>query len=236
MFDLGTIVVAGHVLFAGLWLGVDIGTYLSFRVVVDRSNAVEARVVMARYFALVNMGPRTALIVTFGLGLLASVLRLDAFSNDVWRVVWLVAFVMSIAWLVVEWMLFWLRHPQQGDRRTSSQVNLGRRLAVADTAIRIAAGVLLVAAGLFTLVTDGPTPLAVFGWKMLLFAGVVGIGWWLLEMLPQVTAAMQEIFIKGSSDQREYKLQSLARPMSLLIFGTWGLLVTIIWISVAYIP
>lgn len=236
MFDLATIVVAIHVLFAGLWLGADMGTFLSFRMVLDRTHAVETRIVMARYFALIDMGPRSALIVMFGLGLLASEMRWNAFSNDAWHVVWLVAVVMAAVWLAIVWTLFWMRHPKQGDRRTSSQVKLGNRLAMADTGIRLAAIVLLLAAGISTLVTDGPAPLDVFGWKMILLAGIVGIGVWLRRILPEVAAAMQEIFIKGSSDEREFELQRLARPTQLLVFGIWALVITIIWISVAYIP
>ena len=61
LFDANSIAVAIHVALAGLWIGADLGTFLSYRRVIDPSLEVSTRKEMARYFALIDMGPPLAL-------------------------------------------------------------------------------------------------------------------------------------------------------------------------------
>ena len=113
MFDTNSIAVAIHVLFAGLWIGADLGTFLSYRRVIDPTLEVGTRRAMARYFALIDMGPRTALIVMLGLGLYLAYDRGYGFTSGAWQVAAWIMIIASFLWLALVWYLHWAGEPER---------------------------------------------------------------------------------------------------------------------------
>jgi len=236
MFEVGSVALTIHVILAGLWLGADLGTFLSFRKVIDPTLSVESRLEMSRYFALIDMGPRSALVAMFGLGIYLSHARWASFSAGWWEVAGQAAMLASVLWLAAVWVLFWIQHPKPGQSRTAGQVAAGKRLATTDLLFRMVVVVFLLTAGVSSITGGEPSPLDVLGWKMVLLAGIVSVGIGLRFILPGVVGAMTDIFVNGSTLEREALLVRRARPTQGLVFIIWTLVIIIIWISVSNIP
>ena len=229
MFDTNSIAVAIHVLFAGLWIGADLGTFLSYRRVIDPTLEVGTRRAMARYFALIDMGPRTALIVMLGLGLYLAYDRGYGFTSGAWQVAAWIMIIASFLWLALVWYLHWAGEPE----RSATHARPLSVLRKVDLGWRGVVAVFLIAAGIGTLTSQDPALLDVLGWKMLMLAGIVIIGIVMRFVLPGVLGIIGAIFTEGSTPEREAELRRRSVPVQGLVFGIWVLVLATIWTSVS---
>ena len=229
MFDPNSIAVAIHVLFAGLWIGADLGTFLSYRRVIDPSLDVGTRRAMARYFALIDMGPRTALIVMLGLGLYLTYDRGYGFTSGVWQTAAWVMILASFLWIALVWYLHWASEPERSAEH-AGRLSVLRKV---DLGWRVVVAVFLVVAGVGTLASRDPALLDVLGWKMLMLAGIVIIGIAMRFVLPGVLGLIASIFTEGSTPEREAELRRRSVPVQGLVFGIWVLVLATIWTSVS---
>ncbi|MGI9667230.1 MAG: hypothetical protein ACR2N2_09035 [Acidimicrobiia bacterium] len=231
--DPNAIALAVHILFAGLWIGADLGTFLSYRRVLDENLDIPSRKAMAGYFAWIDMGPRSALIVMFGLGIYLAFDRGFGFQQDPWRALAIVMMVLSIVWLVGIWYLHWVQHPRAGETRSSAHNAAAGTIRKLDIGWRAVVLVFLLVAGVGTLSSKNPALLDVLGWKMILLAAIVAIGIVMRFVLPSVLGTLGSIFVDGSTPEREAQLKRQSVPVQLLVFGIWILVMLIIWTSVS---
>lgn len=130
---------AAHILVIGYWLGTDLAVYYISGFIVDPKRPSPVRMFATKVMLVLDMVPRTALILTvvIGLTLTAGIGFMPALQP------WLpLAWVLSLVWLALTWTVYKLG---------SSAV--GRRLGQVDFVFRI----LVVAAGVW-LAIDATQP------------------------------------------------------------------------------
>jgi hypothetical protein len=123
--DYGWWVVA-HILAAGYWLGTDLAVYYTAGTIANRKAPTAARVWAGKTMLLLDMVPRTCLILTlaFGLTLAARAGFLAALAP------WLPAiWIGGAAWLALTWSVFRLEHSALGHRL--AQIDFGLRIVIA---------------------------------------------------------------------------------------------------------
>jgi hypothetical protein len=227
------LLLALHVAGAGIWLGMDFGTFMSFKAVRNPDLSIDQRVQMARYFALIDMGPRTAVVAMLALGVWMMTARNLGFTEGIWGVVGPVVGFACILWVAAVWWLYWAAHPPAGTTRPESVRRRAELVKRLDLGWRVVVVAVIGAAGILTLTGDaGPTDVAFLGWKMLLYAGIVALGLGIRTVLPGVVATMGEIFTQGSTPEREAALAKGARPTQGFVIGIWALIGLIIWLSI----
>lgn len=114
--------IVAHILIIGYWLGTDLAVYYISGAIVDPSKPTPVRIFAAKGMLLLDMVPRTALILTLLTGLsLAGARWLPPGLIVGW---WL--WPLLLAWLALTWAVFRLEHS-----------DLGHRLARIDFAFRV---------------------------------------------------------------------------------------------------
>ena len=68
MFESYVLLKTLHVLLIATWLGMDFGTFISYKRMRDSSLSMETRKQMHRMFAFIDMGPRSSLVLMLTLG------------------------------------------------------------------------------------------------------------------------------------------------------------------------
>ncbi len=116
--------VVAHILAAGYWLGTDLAVYYTAGTIADRAAPAAVRLWAGKTMLVLDMVPRTCLILTLAFGLtLAAYAGLLAPLRPWLPAIW----IGSAAWLALTWSVFRLEHSA-----------LGHRLAQVDFALRIA--------------------------------------------------------------------------------------------------
>ncbi|MCE3005124.1 MAG: hypothetical protein LW860_20870 [Xanthomonadaceae bacterium] len=160
--DYGVWVVL-HILAAGYWLGTDLAVYYTAGTIADRKAPPAVRLWAGKAMLLLDMVPRTCLILTlaFGVTLAAQAGFLAPLAP------WLPAvWVAALAWLALTWSVFRLEHSPLGHRL--ARIDFGLRIA-------IAAGCLYGAALLWT----GSDAIARTPWlslKLAILGAIIALG------------------------------------------------------------
>ena len=151
-----------HVVAFVYWLGGDLGTFFASRQVVRRDLGVEARRVAARIMLACDQGPRLGMPAIFVVGYqMAVTLGFLAAPGWLTAAVW----VLGVAWFVDVLILY--RHEGKP---------FAARLAAVDFRFRLVVMVLLIAAAGYGLAGADYLTNDRVGWKMLVFAGLMGCG------------------------------------------------------------
>lgn len=129
------LLVVAHLLAAGYWLGTDLAVYHIAGAIADGKRSPAVRSYAAHVMLLLDMVPRTALVLSFALGFSLAI-KLGLIQGAMWLLPWLWA--GSIAWLALTWAVFRLERSP-----------LGHTLARVDFALRV-----LIAAGCLVLAVD----------------------------------------------------------------------------------
>ena len=105
------VLVYVHILLFVYWLGGDLGVYFSAKYVANRNLNLDERFRFLHLLMLCDMGPRTALILFFPVGLeMARIIGVFEVSPMIGGIVWLV----GLAWLAVNWWMFFNeQHPRR---------------------------------------------------------------------------------------------------------------------------
>lgn len=209
--DYGVWVVA-HILAAGYWLGTDLAVYYTAGTIADRKAPAPVRLWAGKTMLLLDMVPRTCLILTLAFGL-----TLAAKAGFLAPLVpWLPAvWVAALAWLALTWSVFRLEHSP-----------LGHRLARIDFALRI-----LIAAGCgygALLLWAGSETIARTPWlalKLAILGAIIGLGLVIRVQLKPFGALFGKAVAGKASEADE---DALARLIARVKVPVWG-----IWIAVA---
>ena len=187
-----------HIIAFVYWLGGDLGTFFASRQVVRRDIGVEARRIALKIMLACDQGPRLAMPATLAVGYQMAV-TLGFLVSPPWltAIVWIVC----LAWFADVLVLY--RH--EGKPFTA-------RLAAIDFRFRVVVMALLIAASGYGIagadwLIDGR-----IGWKMLIFAGLMGCGVMIRWHLRPFGPAFASLVANGPDDAVNDTLeQSLGR-------------------------
>jgi hypothetical protein len=127
--------VVAHLLAAGYWLGTDLAVYHISGAIADGRRPAVVRSFAAHIMLLLDMVPRTTLILTFALGFTLAI-RLGLMPTAAAWLPWLWA--LALAWLALTWAVF-----------RNERTPLGAALARIDFGLRV-----LILAGCLWLAVD----------------------------------------------------------------------------------
>ncbi len=192
-----------HLLLAGYWLGADLAVYLIAAAVADGRHPAPVRQFAARFMLLVDMVPRTCLVLALASG---AHLAIRYFApQGVALLPWL--WVATGSWLALVWALY-LR--QQGGGAPRAWVLL-------DTMLRLVVIIaLLVFAGLCF--QRGVGWLAL---KLVLFALIVTLGLIVRWQLRRFGPLFQASLAASAGERERVALRRLIAQVKIPVWGIW---------------
>jgi len=230
------LLLTAHVLLLVFWLGTDIGVFLgSFRLKDPRLEP-QARLEIGRLTALLDMGPRTGVILSIPTGLALAYYggwgRRDPalLTPPVLAVV----AVLSLAWLAMVWRFFALQ--QAAARGRDLMPGEARFLRVwrrVDLWWRVLLAIGIAGATLAAVLGRGLFGVGWLDWKVAAFGFIIACGIAIRLAAEDLPIALGEISRRGSTPERERRLaRALGRayPWVLAIYFT---LVVMAYISFA---
>ncbi|MDW8480192.1 MAG: hypothetical protein RML12_10880 [Xanthomonadales bacterium] len=192
-----------HLLLAGYWLGADLGVYLIASAVADGSRPQAVRVFAARLMLLLDMVPRSCLVLTLASGLhLSAGFLLPELRPWLWAL-WLAA----LAWLALVWAIFLRQHRASAPAVGLAAIDAGIRLALIALCLGLAYRSL--GAGLSWLAGK----LALLG--LILALGLL-IRWQLRGFAALFARALQ-----GGDAESERRLRRLIDQVRVPVWGIW---------------
>ena len=220
-----------HILLVIIWLGTDIATMASFYGLLNPRYQISTRLAMSRLSDLMDMGPRSALVLLLMLGIYLTYRGEWGLSGPVGAVLAGASAVVGVLWFAGVWHQYWVGHAHVTDARHLAFQHFFRRF---DLWWRVAVSSVLALAALYSLlVPGGPFTALWLSLKLILFAGIVMLGVYLRVLIPQIGAAVGAIVKYGSDPEREAVLWKPARRAILAVWGIWVLIAVIVYLAVA---
>jgi hypothetical protein len=203
------VVVFLHVLLFAYWLGSDLGVFVCGLFARSKTITPDARGHLMEAGALIDMAPRTCLVLMAPVGLTLAV----GYGSPIHGVPLALVWVAALAWLWLVWQVHF-KHDQP----------LGKLLWKIDFGIRSLVMAAFVAFGGWCLATGGPISSRWLSVKILLFGLIIlaGIIVRLLLLAPAATAAVPAA---GARDGRSRIRQ--------VVFVIWGLVAAAAFLGVA---
>lgn len=196
-----------HLFIAGYWLGGDLGVFYIAGKIGDPAQPLPVRLFSARSMLLLDMIPRSCLILAFGTGAtLASRMGLLPLQDWLW-LVWLA----TAAWMALAWFAFLKEHAAAGPL-----------IARIDFWLRLVVLVLFVAAGIDAFGAGGYVPQA--GWlgaKLLLFAGIISLGLLVRVQLRPFGPLFGKVAGGAASEADQLALKRLIDRVKLPVLLIW---------------
>ncbi len=208
LIDPYRVVVFFHILLFAYWLGSDLGVFICGLGARKPGLTPQAVHELREVGALIDMAPRTCLVLMAPVGLTLAVNYGSPIHGLALALVWIVA----LAWLWLVWQV----HLKQDEP-------LGKRLWKIDFAIRTAVMAGFVGFGAWCLVTGGPIPERWLALKMLLF-GLIILAGIIVRILLLAPAAAAPRAIASKKDGRNRIRQ--------VVFMIWGLVAVIAFLGV----
>lgn len=207
------VLLLGHILVFGIWLGTDIATFLLSRKVLDRDIELSSRRTLAGAMTGIEVIARLCLPTMLALGIALAV------NNGVLDLPrWVIGgvFVPTILWLA----LIWTVHRSSGERE------LATSLAMVDLVVRSVICVALWVVSILSLAgDDGPIYADYLSGKVLLYAVIMTSGIAIRFALRPFAAAFADLVANGSDDERERRLGATLRVAQPLVGVIWLCLV-----------
>ena len=202
-----------HLLIGGYWLGGDLGVFYIAGKIADPAQPLPVRLFSARSMLLLDMIPRSCLILAFGTGAtLATRLGLLPLDGWLWAV-WL----FTAGWMALAWTVFVKEHSA-----------LGHALARVDFHLRVVVLAACVAAGIDALNPGGL--LAYNGWlgaKLVLFAGIIAMGLLVRVQLRPFGPLFGKVAGGTASDAEQRALKQLVDRVKLPVLCIWAIILAI---------
>ncbi len=203
-----------HLLIGGYWLGGDLGVFYIAGKIADPAQPLPVRLFSAKAMMLLDMIPRTCLILAFGTGLsLATQAGLLPLQGWTWAI-WL----LTLAWLALAWVAFVKEHSAIGHVITRIDFNL-----------RVLVLIACVAAGIDALTEGGV--IARTGWlgaKLLLFAGIISMGLLVRIQLRPFGPLFGKVVANTASDAEQQALRQLVARVKIPVLCIWLIILAIV--------
>ena len=202
-----------HLLIAGYWLGGDLGVFYIAGKIADPGQPLPVRLFSARSMMLLDMIPRSCLILAFGSGFTLAT-QMGLLPLDGW--LWLV-WVITVLWMGLAWFAFLKEHSPLG--HTIARIDFGLRLLVLAVCV---------AAGIDAFSDGGRIPqvrwLAV---KLLLFAGIISMGLLVRVQLKPFGALFGKVASNTASDAEQLALKQLVDRVKIPVLLIWTFIIVI---------
>ena len=226
------LLVSLHILLIVTWLGMDIGLFTSSFWVRNSKLSPETRLAMGRFGGLMDMGPRSSLVLMLGVGILLSYYGGWALGWVPEPVIWLII-VLLLVWLWAIWQQYWAVHDASAGHDIGRRVVFMRQFRTLDMYLRLALALAMIAIGVASFLNLlGQT----YGWlntKFVLFGVILLNGIAIRLVSDDFPIALGEIVRLGSTPEREERLnKALSRAYPFVLF-LWGLIVVLLVLGVA---
>ncbi len=205
------LLIVAHILIIGYWLGTDLAVYYISGAIVDADKPTPVRVFAAKAMLLLDMVPRTALILTLLTGL--SLAGARWLPGDLIAVWWL--WPLLLAWLALTWTVFRLEHSA-----------LGHQLARIDFAFRVL--VVLVCFGLAVALVTGLGSFAVLPWlggKLAIMGLIIALGLLIRIQLKPFGPLFGQVAQGQADASTEAQLRRLIAQVKVPVWIIWVSLV-----------
>lgn len=195
-----------HLLVPIYWLGGDLGTFLSGRVLQNPAHSPAERLLALKILLNCDMGPRTALVLTFPTGFtLAAAKGWLAVPSWSLALVWLV----GLGWLAVAWAIH-LKHGPATDPYRK-----------VDNAVRHTVLAALVVNGIAGLTGYLEMPLFV-AIKLLLLAAGIGLGLIIRRQLAPLFPAVGALRALGASEKTDAAIKRVLSGTQVSVMCIWA--------------
>ena len=184
--DYYPVLTYAHVIAFVYWLGGDLGTFFASRQVVRRDIGVEARRVALKVMLACDQGPRLAMPATFAIGYQMAASMGFLVSPD-----WLTATVWIVCLVWFADVLILYRHEGKP---------FAARLATIDFRFRLVGMALLIGAAIHGLAGGAWLIDDRMGWKILIFAALMGCGVMIRWHLRPFGPAFASLVANGPDD------------------------------------
>lgn len=233
MFDPYIILKFLHIIMAGLWLGMDMGVFTASTKMRSAKFSIETRAAMGKLAGILDMGPRSAVVVMLMLGITMTFMGGWGAAGDYNTEIATTAALIGVVWLSGLWHQFWVDHPNLGETRPESHIAFGKRFRNIDLGMRVVITSILAVVAIWSLLGDGPIAATWLAVKLVMFSVIVACGIGIRICIPPTRAAIADIFANGSTPEREQTLED-SRGMALFfVKSIWILVALIIWVSVS---
>ena len=208
-----------HLLLFVYWLGADLGVFFAAKYVARSDLPTAERYRFLDLTLLLDMGPRTSLIllpaVGFQLSYMAGYIVL---SLESLIFIW----ILTIAWLVVMWLVHvWRKRESTG----------GLRLI--DKAMRYAVIGVMGILGVASLVTGFPVQETWWAIKFILYAGTVATGLYLRHIISDWERGFRLISTQSSRAQGNALIKTAGAKGEQFALLLWGQLIVIAYLGLA---
>lgn len=203
LFDPHRLVVFLHILLFVYWLGSDLGVMINSIYANQRDLTGNARAKLRAAGTLIDMAPRTCLVLMVPVGLtLASRWGLAVSGAELAG-----AWAFGFGWLWLVWMVHWRHGSPKG--MFFWKIDLGVRVIVTTAFIGM---------GLSSLVGKVPVDNSWLATKMLLFGVLI-----LMGVIVRFMLLMNPPKPAPTGANGEYQPQPFWTGLRLVVFGIWGL-------------
>lgn len=202
-----------HLLIGGYWLGGDVGVFYIAGKIADPAQPLPVRLFSAKAMMLLDMIPRTCLILALGTGLtVATQAGLLPLQGSLW-LVWLV----TLAWLALAWTAFVKEHSA-----------VGHRIARVDFHLRLLVLVGCVLAGIDAFGEGGfVAQNRWLGAKLVLFAAIISMGLLVRIQLRPFGPLFGKVINNTASDVDQQALRQLVARVKLPVLCIWMIILAI---------
>jgi hypothetical protein len=196
-----------HILLFAYWLGADLGVFYGARRASRPGLTYQERVKIRQVVAVVDMAPRTALILMLPVGFQLASQWNPAISNSALIVIW----TSGLVWLA----LMWIVHFRAG-------TSLGETLRRIDLAIRYVVLVVMAGIGVMSLLGTGPFAQQWLALKALLFSVIIALGLGLRIVAARTPPVMEQLRLEQDVPAAEQRLHEIHLAAATLALSLWA--------------
>lgn len=209
--DSHRLLVFAHILMFVIWLGMDLGVYYCGKFTSRRDLNYQERSRFLELLLLLDMGPRTALVLMVPLGVqLSQDLGLIRLPAPLLPLIWIV----GLAWLAMVWLQY-LR----------PAAAFQPWLARADYMIRYLVIAVFIISGLGAIFLDAGVATAWLRLKLVFFGAVVSMGLVLRATLPPWLAALEQLKQDPTSEQAQSRVETIYKHAGRWAHGLWAFVI-----------
>ncbi len=207
-----------HVLLFVYWLGADLGVFYTAKFIARSDLGLDERLRFLELTLLIDMGPRTGLILILPVGFQLSVMA-GLIEMSVWQLA--LVWILSVIWLAAMWRVHLDRH--RGAGGVSRRIDMWFRYAV------IAA---MAPLGIVSLLNGAPIPAPWLALKALLFAAVVAIGVYLRTIISAWKTGFQMLAEQRELDKANRLIAVAGHKGEIAALCLWALLLALAFLGV----